>query len=172
MTLARLARIAVQTGRLRCEVGAHARRRRRARKQCMMQRPRQVRLSPTMECIFEYPFVRMSSLCPWITACKYYALQQKTQTERQTRETVGWRAFTRGKCIFPRSDAFTAARSLLWRPMRRGERVLIFASSLSSNAKWIPHMHPLLEADAYCYSTFREAFLSLRSRMRPLLEIA
>ena len=57
-------------------------------------------------------------------------------------------------------------------PMRRGERVLIFASSLSSNAKWIPHMHPLLEADAYCYSTFREAFLPLRSRMRPLLEIA
>ena len=109
MTLARLARIAVQTGRLRCEVGAHARRRRRARKQCMMQRPRQVRLSPTMECIFEYPFVRMPSLCPWIAACKYYALQRKTQTERQTRETVGWRAFTRGKCIFPRSDAFTAA---------------------------------------------------------------
>ena len=33
-------------------------------------------------------------------------------------------------------------------------------------------MHPLLEADAYCYSTFREAFLPLRSRMRPLLEIA
>ena len=131
-----------------------------------------VRLSPTMECIFEYPFVRMSSLCPRIAACKYYALQRKTQTERQTRETVGWRAFTRGKCIFPRSDAFTAARSLLWRPMRRGERVLIFASSLSSNAKWIPHMHPLLEADAYCYSTFREAFLPLRSRMRPLLEIA
>ena len=56
--------------------------------------------------------------------------------------------------------------------MRRGERVLIFALSLSSNAKWIPHMHPLLEADAYCYSTFREAFLPLRSRMRPLLEIA
>ena len=109
MTLARLARIAVQTGRLRCEVGAHARRRRRARKQCMMQRPRQVRLSPTMECIFEYPFVRMPSLCPWIAACKYYALQRKTQTERQTRETVGWRAFTRGKCIFPCSDAFTAA---------------------------------------------------------------
>ena len=62
-----------------------------------------------MECIFEYPFVRMPSLCPWIAACKYYALQRKTQTERQTRETVGWRAFTRGKCIFPRSDAFTAA---------------------------------------------------------------
>ena len=60
-------------------------------------------LSPTMKCIFEYLFVRMPSLCPWITACKYYALQQKTQTERQTRETVGWRAFTRGKCIFPRS---------------------------------------------------------------------
>ena len=56
--------------------------------------------------------------------------------------------------------------------MRRGERVLIFASSLSSNAKWIPHMHPLLEADAYCYSAFRGAFLPLRSRMRPLLEIA
>ena len=68
-----------------------------------------VRLSPTMECIFEYPFVRMPSLCPWIAACKYYALQRKTQTERQMRETVGWRAFTRGKCIFPRSDAFTAA---------------------------------------------------------------
>ena len=67
------------------------------------------RLSPTMECIFEYPYVRMPSLCPWIAACKYYALQRKTQTERQTRETVGWRAFTRGKCIFPRSDAFTAA---------------------------------------------------------------
>ena len=62
-----------------------------------------------MKCIFEYPFVRMPSLCPWIAACKYYALQRKTQTERQTRETVGWRAFTRGKCIFPRSDAFTAA---------------------------------------------------------------
>jgi len=70
---------------------------------------RLLRLSPTMECIFEYPFVRMPSLCPWIAACKYYALQRKTQTERQTRETVGWRAFTRGKCIFPRSDAFTAA---------------------------------------------------------------
>jgi len=68
-----------------------------------------LRLSPTMECIFEYPFVRMPSLYPWIAACKYYALQRKTQTERQTRETVGWRAFTRGKCIFPRSDAFTAA---------------------------------------------------------------
>ena len=131
-----------------------------------------LRLSPTMECIFEYPFVRMPSLCPWIAACKYYALQRKTQTERQTRETVGWRAFTRGKCIFPRSDAFTAARSLLWRPMRRGERVLIFASSLSSNAKWIPHMHPLLETNAYCYSTFRDAFLPLRSRICPLLEKA
>ena len=57
-------------------------------------------------------------------------------------------------------------------PMRRGERVLIFASSLSSNAKWIPHMHHLLEADAYCYSMLRDAFLPLRSRMRPPLEKA
>jgi len=138
MTLARLARIAVQTGRLRCEVGAHARRRRRARKQCMMQRPRQVRLSPTMECIFEYPFIRMPSLCPWIAACKYYALQRKTQTERQTRETVGWRAFTRGKCIFPRSDAFIAMPGVgggiaaVWEPGGAGVLLCIVDTVASS----------------------------------------
>ena len=81
----------------------------------------------------------------------------------EANEGDGWLAgFYQGQVYFP----------ALWRPMRRGERVLIFASSLSSNAKWIPHMHPLLEADAYCYSTFRDAFLPLRSRMRPLLEKA
>ena len=101
------------------------------------------------------------------------------ESYRQTNLQVGEKNGEDGQQLCPRSKTLfrlggeiSAARSLLWRPMRRGERVLIFALSLSSNAKWIPHMHPLLEADAYCYSTFREAFLPLRSRMRPLLEIA
>ena len=92
----------------------------------------------------------------------------------EANEGDGWLAgFYQGQVYFPAlGRIYRGAWSLLWRPMRRLERVLIFASSLSSNAKWIPHMHPLLEADAYCYSTFRDAFLPLRSRMRPLLEKA
>jgi len=90
----------------------------------------------------------------------------------EANEGDGWLAgFYQGQVYFPAlGRIYRGAWSLLWRPMRRGERVLIFESSLSSNAKWIPHMHPLLEADAYCM--FRDAFLPLRSRMRPLLEKA
>ena len=52
------------------------------------------------------------------------------------------------------------------------DNILIFASSLSYDAKCILHMHPLLEMHASSYSVLGDAFLLLRAGMRPLLEKA
>ena len=72
----------------------------------------------------------------------------------------------------PRRGNLCSAVVALGADASRREGIHFCIVSLSSNAKWIPRMHPLLEADAYCYSACQDAFLPLRSRMRPLLEIA
>ena len=56
--------------------------------------------------------------------------------------------------------------------MHRGERLFIFGSSLSSEAKCTLRMRRLLETIVWCYSVPEEPFMRLRGLLHCLLEKA
>ena len=61
---------------------------------------------------------------------------------------------------------------LLCSQMHRGERLFIFGSSLSSEAKCTLRMRRLLETIVWCYSVPEEPFMRLRGLLHCLLEKA
>jgi hypothetical protein len=82
------------------------------------------------------------------------------------------RLFWRHRALFRVEGGSSGCWLLVCGRMRRGERLSIFASSLSSEPKCPLQMHPLLETDASRYSAPGHAFLRLPTRLPRLLEKA